>query len=61
MSTKMSPKQKSTRQATIPKVDDLRPSFLRGLLAQNKSPQTVKTYRESLDLFQRFLLVLVHP
>jgi site-specific recombinase XerD len=56
MATKPSSRSTSSRQIAIPGVDDLRPSFLRGLLAQNKSPKTLKTYLETLDLFQRFLV-----
>ena len=47
-----------TRPETLslaPTIQILLPSFQRGLLAQNKSPMTVKTYLESLRLLDGFL------
>ena len=55
MTTKTGTKANSPRQSPLPTVDNLSPSFQRGLLAQSKSLKTVKTYIESLDLLQRFL------
>ena len=44
-----------SQESFSPTLDDLRKSYLRGLMAQNKSPRTVKTYLEALDLLQKFL------
>lgn len=55
MATRSASKPKTFPKSQSPTVDNLRASYLRGLQAQNKSPKTVKTYMESLDLFQRFL------
>ena len=41
--------------STAPTFQELRPRFHRGLLAQNKSPKTAKTYLESLRLLEDFL------
>ena len=51
--TKLGPK--SPRRSISPTVSDLAPSYLRGLQAQNKSPKTIKSYTESLNLLQGFL------
>ena len=49
------PNAKSPRRSLSPTVLDLAPSYLRGLQAQNKSPKTIKSYMESLNLLQGFL------
>ena len=38
-----------------PTLSDLAPSFRRSLLAESKSPKTVKAYMEALGLLDRFL------
>jgi hypothetical protein len=57
VATRSKMRGKPSSSSTSPTIDVLRPSFQRSLLAQNKSPKTVKTYLEALDLFQRFLVV----
>ncbi len=56
MATRSKTSSKASSVSTSPTVDVLRPSFQRTLLAQNRSPKTVKTYLESLSLFQAFLV-----
>lgn len=56
MPTRSKTRTKRPSESTFPTVEVLRPSFRRSLLAQNKSPRTVKTYLEALGLFQRFLV-----
>ena len=46
---------KAPRKSLSPTISDLSPSYLRGLQAQNKSPKTIKSYMESLNLLQVFL------
>ena len=46
----------ATRKVTAtPTVNELAVSFERSLLAQNKSPRTVKTYMEAVRLLDRYL------
>lgn len=56
MATRSRTRAKASLGSTSPSVEVLRPSFQRSLLAQNKSPRTVKTYLEALSLFQGFLV-----
>ena len=46
---------KAPSKALSPTISDLSPSYLRGLQAHNKSPKTIKSYMESLNLLQVFL------
>ena len=61
MATRSASKPKTSPKFLSPTVDNLSASYLRGLQAQNKSPKTVKTYLESLDLLQRFLVAQGMP
>ena len=56
MATRSKTSSKAFSVSSSPTVDVLRPSFQRTLLAQNKSPKTVKTYLEALRMFQVFLV-----
>jgi len=46
---------KAPRRFLSTTIADLSPSYLGGLQAQNKSPKTIKSYMESLNLLQVFL------
>lgn len=56
MATRSKTSSKASSVSTSPTVDVLRPSFQRTLLAQNKSPKTVKAYLEALRMFQVLLV-----
>ncbi len=44
-----------TRASVVGELADLAPSFLRHLRAKNRSPKTVKAYREAADQLVAFL------
>ena len=46
---------KTTPPTLLPTLTELGESFRRSLLAENKSPKTIKSYMEAIRFFDRYL------